>query len=124
MHSFVLFFSAGVVFYPEVCVVGLCESFSSPFPSFTGSSSLGVSVSFNVFVTCFFPVNFLFSSFFIFFLFQSFSKPFLRVDYQLLIVARSALLFVLSSSSSSLCKGEQQHKEMRREEEMTFSAKL
>ena len=26
--------------------------------------------------------------------------------------------------SSSLCKGEQQHKEMRREEEMTFSAKL
>ena len=35
-----------------------------------------------------------------------------------------SLSVVLSSSSSSLCKGEQQHKEMRREEEMTFSAKL
>ena len=33
-------------------------------------------------------------------------------------------LSVVLSSSSSLCKGEQQHKEMRREEEMTFSAKL
>ena len=36
----------------------------------------------------------------------------------------SLSLCVVLSSSSSLCKGEQQHKEMRREEEMTFSAKL
>ena len=36
----------------------------------------------------------------------------------------SLSLSVVLSSSSSLCKGEQQHKEMRREEEMTFSAKL
>lgn len=42
-----------------------------------------------------------------------------------------SLSVVLLPSSSpycvllcSLCKGEQQHKEMRREEEMTFSAKL
>ena len=33
-----------------------------------------------------------------------------------------SVVFVVPSSS--LCKGEQQHKEMRREEEMTFSAKL
>ena len=37
---------------------------------------------------------------------------------------KSLSLSVVLSSSSSLCKGEQQHKEMRREEEMTFSAKL
>ena len=36
----------------------------------------------------------------------------------------SLSLSVVLSSSSSLRKGEQQHKEMRREEEMTFSAKL
>ena len=36
----------------------------------------------------------------------------------------SLSLSVVLSSSSSLCKGEQQHKETRREEEMTFSAKL
>ena len=36
----------------------------------------------------------------------------------------SLSLSVVLSSSSSLCKGEQQHKGMRREEEMTFSAKL
>ena len=37
----------------------------------------------------------------------------------------SLSLSVVLSSSSSLCfKGEQQHEEMRREEEMTFSAKL
>jgi len=37
----------------------------------------------------------------------------------------SLSLSVVLSSSSSLCfKGEQQHKEKRREEEMTFSAKL
>ena len=40
------------------------------------------------------------------------------------ILSLSLSLSVVLSSSSSLCKGEQQHKEMRREEEMTFSAKL
>jgi hypothetical protein len=41
---------------------------------------------------------------------------------KILSLSLSLCCFVVPSSS--LCKGEQQHKEMRREEEMTFSAKL
>ena len=43
---------------------------------------------------------------------------------KILSLSLSLSLSVVLSSSSSLRKGEQQHKEMRREEEMTFSAKL
>ena len=52
------------------------------------------------------------------------SPPVCLLKKKILSLSLSLSLSVVLSSSSSLRKGEQQHKEMRREEEMTFSAKL